>query len=586
MKRDRRALVVLVLGIAAAANGLSGAAVDNWPQWRGPDRTGVLSLDQSPSMWPPELKKGWTVEVGEGYSSPIAGDGRVFLHARRNPDEVVIALDLASGKVVWEKNYPAPVEKNPYAKQMAKGPYSTPLLADGRLFTLGTTAILSAWNASDGTLVWRKDFSSLVDTSKLFCGSAMSPIRTKHGIIVHVGDDRGGTIAALDPATGKEVWTRSVQGPGYASPIEITLHGTPQIVTMTTRSVIGVAIASGQVLWEFPFDDEWNENIVTPVASGSAVIVSGVRQGTRLLSITRAGDTWAAKEAWHTPDVAMYMSSPVLVKGTLYAHSAKRKGQFLAMDPATGRIRWATEGRNAMSASVIAAGSHLLYLTTESQLVVSALDPDAFTEVRRYAVASSPTYAQPIVLRDRVLVRDASNVTVWTLHWGGGRRRSPRSGSIFRIVASRRSRSARLAQSDTAGDDHVASPAGRGAAAWDRGADAARRILPTLSGGIGVTQNAPQRSPPAAAPFRHQRSRRPAAQPMPAVVRIRLAAADNVRASREGTFCPARKREAGADGPRLPLRPRRLTYDVRRTRQMASDTAAFTRWLPVVLVSA
>jgi outer membrane protein assembly factor BamB len=85
------------------------------------------------------------------------------------------------------------------------------------------------------------------------------------------------------------------------------------------------------------------------------------------------------------------------------------------MDPATGRVKWSTEGRNAMSASVIAAGNHLLYLTTESQLVVSPLDPDGFKEVRRYTVASSPTYAQPIVLRDKVIVRDASNVTLWTL---------------------------------------------------------------------------------------------------------------------------------------------------------------------------
>ena len=115
-----------------------------------------------------------------------------------------MALDIATGKVAWQQAYAAPVQKNPYAKQMAKGPYSTPLLADGRLFTLGTTAIVSAWNASTGALLWREDFSSQIDTSKLFCGSAMSPLLTASGIIVHVGDDRGGSISALDPASGKE----------------------------------------------------------------------------------------------------------------------------------------------------------------------------------------------------------------------------------------------------------------------------------------------------------------------------------------------------------------------------------------------
>jgi len=412
-------LTCIVIALApVAAGGTQKATKDSWPQWRGPSRTGVLTLDEAPTMWPPELKKGWSVEVGEGYSSPIAGDGRVFVHARRDPDEVVSAIDLATGTVAWQQKYPAPMQKNPYAKQMAKGPYSTPLLAGGRLYTLGTTAIVSAWNASTGALVWRKDFSPRIDTSKLFCGTAMSPLQTKSGIIVHIGDDRGGSILALDPATGKEKWTTEVRGPGYASPIAVTLGGVPQIVTMTTRSVMGVDTTTGTVLWEFPFDDEWNENIVTPIATASGVIVSGVRQGTRLLAVAKSGSTWAATEAWHTPDVAMYMSSPVLTRGTLYGHSSKRKGQFVAMDPETGKIRWATEGRNATSASVVAAGDHLVFLTTDSQMIVTPVDPAAFQEVRRYTLAPSTTYAHPIVLRNQVIVRDASHVTQWTLSPG------------------------------------------------------------------------------------------------------------------------------------------------------------------------
>jgi len=412
----RRRVLYCGVALALAASSADPRAVgDNWPQWRGPARTGVLTDAEAPATWPANLTKGWSVEVGEGYSSPIAGSGRVFVHSRRDPDEVVSALDLASGKVTWTQKYPAPMQKNPYAKQMAKGPYSTPLLAGDRLFTLGTTAILSAWNASTGTLLWRKDFSSRVDTSKLFCGTAMSPLATRHGIIVHVGDDRGGSIMALDPATGKERWTTTVNGPGYASPIEASLDSTPQIVTMTTRSVIGVDSATGKLLWEFPFTDEWNENIVTPIATRTGVIVTGVRQGTRRLVVTKTGNEWTAKVAWHTPDVAMYMSSPVLVQTTLFGHSSRRKGQFVAMDSETGTLRWATEGRNASSAAVVAAGKHLVYLTTESQLIVVPSSPTAYEEVRRYTVASSTTYAHPIVLKDRLVVRDASHVTVWNI---------------------------------------------------------------------------------------------------------------------------------------------------------------------------
>ena len=287
-------VVLTAVVLAAAGISLRGAG-EEWTQWRGPNRTGIVPAASAPSAWPDQLKKGWTVAVGEGYSSPVSGGGRVFVHARRDPDEVVTAIDLATGKVAWEQKYTAPMAKNPYAKQMAKGPYSTPLFADGRLYTLGTTAILSAWSASTGALIWRKDGSSGVDTSKLFCGTAMSPIRIKEGIVVHTGDDSGGTVTAYDPVSGKEVWARRINGPGYASPIEIDMNGTRQLVTMTTRSVVGIASSSGSVLWEFPFDDEWNENIVTPIATRSGVIVSGVRQGTRALALEKSGDKWTVR---------------------------------------------------------------------------------------------------------------------------------------------------------------------------------------------------------------------------------------------------------------------------------------------------
>jgi outer membrane protein assembly factor BamB len=408
----RSLLMVAVLTLASVT---PRAAADEWPQWRGPARTGILAPADSPTSWPETLKKVWSVPVGEGYSSPVVATGRVFVHGRREADEMVVAIDLASGKLAWQQTYAAPANKNPYAKNMALGPYATPLAADGRVYTLGTTAILSAWNAATGALVWRKDFSSTIDTSKLFCGTATSPLRTADSLVVHVGDDRRGALIAFDPATGKEKWTREVAGAGYASPIELTLGGVRQIVSLTTKSVVGVESSSGALLWEFPFNDEWNENIVTPIATETGIVVSGVRQGTRALEIARSGNTWAAKQRWHSPDVAMYMSSPVLAGGTVYGHSSKRKGQFVAFNPSDGQILWSTEGRAGTTASVIAAGKYLLFLTSESEMFVAHLDAGAYKEVRKYTVGTSPTYAHPVLLRDRLIVRDGTHVTLWGL---------------------------------------------------------------------------------------------------------------------------------------------------------------------------
>ena len=102
------------------------------------------------------------------------------------------------------------------------------------------TGILSAWRVADGTLAWRKDFSTSVDTSKLFCGTAMSPLIEGGRSIVQVGSDvHGGRVMALDPATGAERWTWR-PGPGYASPIAFTRGGVRQIVTLTNQSIVGL----------------------------------------------------------------------------------------------------------------------------------------------------------------------------------------------------------------------------------------------------------------------------------------------------------------------------------------------------------
>src|SRR6476661_1403310 len=105
----------------------TGAAAAQWPQWRGPQRNGVIPAAETPA-WPAAWKRAWRVEVGEGYASPVVSDGRVFVHSRRDPDEIVTAIDLATGKVAWQSKYPSAFNKNQMAASMAKGPHATPLV--------------------------------------------------------------------------------------------------------------------------------------------------------------------------------------------------------------------------------------------------------------------------------------------------------------------------------------------------------------------------------------------------------------------------------------------------------------------------
>jgi outer membrane protein assembly factor BamB len=351
------------------------------------------------------------VEIGEGYSSPVLSGSRVFVHSRKDPQELVTALDAKTGAVLWQGEYAAAFNKNGYAVKMGKGPNATPLVAGGRVFTLGASGHVYAWDEATGKQLWSKDFSSRVDTSKLFCGTAASPTLVNGAVIVQIGSDvHGGSIIALDPATGAAKWEWKGDGPGYATPISFETGGTRHLVTFTNKAIVGLNAATGAPLWSTPFPDEWMENIVTPVWTGSALIVSGIRQGTHAYRLALAGGKWTATPMWKNADVTMYMSTPVVADGVVYGLSAKRKGQFVALDAATGALKWATEGREGEHASLWLTPQHVAFLSNTGALVVARRSGDSFQLEKKYEVAASETWARPVVAGGDLIVRDATSV--------------------------------------------------------------------------------------------------------------------------------------------------------------------------------
>lgn len=406
----KRFILILVVVFAALGFTQSNNAQD-WTQWRGPGRDGLVPASYAPKAWPESLKRVWRVETGEGYSSPLVSRGRVFVHSRQDPDEIVTAIDYAKGEVLWRQTYPAPFKKNQYAVTMAKGPNATPLVAGDRLFTIGATAVLMAWDTATGKQLWTKDFSKTVDTSKMFCGTAASPMLLGGLVVIQVGSDvHGGQILALDPATGATRWEWRGPGPGYASPVVINVGGVPQIVAMTNSSIVGLD-TKGAELWSVPFPDEWHENIVTPTWTGSHLIVSGPRQGTHAFSLQQVNKKWQVTEAWKNSDVAMYMSSPVYGDGLIYGLSEKRKGQFVALDAKTGVVRWITEGREGEHASVMLTPANVVYLTNNADLIVVRRGTPKFEIEKKYDVADGATWANPVFLGTDLLVRDSNGVT-------------------------------------------------------------------------------------------------------------------------------------------------------------------------------
>ena len=406
----QRLLPLCLAAFVTGAQPLAAATPGDWPQWRGPNRDGHSRGRVAPASWPQTLVPGWKLEVGAGHSSPIVVGGRVFQFSREGQDEVVRALELASGRELWRQVYEVPYQMNPAATDHGKGPKSTPALADGRLFTLGISGILSAWDAQGGRLLWRKSFETSHRASSPLYGAAMSPVVEGRYLIAHVGGHDDGALVALDAATGRPVWSWKGDGPGYASPVVATFDGVRQVVTQSQNSLVAVALDTGALLWKLALRTPYDQNAVTPIVSGALVFYSGLDVPLAAARPARKGADWTAATVWTNRDVASYLSTPVLVHGRIYGLSHRKKGQWFCVDAASGRTLWLSDGRQAESAAIVAAAGALFLLGTDAALTVAAPDAAGFRPLRTWTVASSATWAHPIVLDAGILVKDADSL--------------------------------------------------------------------------------------------------------------------------------------------------------------------------------
>jgi outer membrane protein assembly factor BamB len=386
-----------------------------WPQWRGPNRDGVVASFSEPKVWPEKLKPIWKMSIGTGHSSPVVAGGRTYIHTRQDEREVVSSLDLTTGKLLWQESYPAPYTMNPAAVSHGKGPKSTPILSNGKLYTLGISGILSCFKSDTGKLLWRKEFSrEFRETAPLF-GTSMSPAAEDGLVIAHVGGHDQGALEAFNTETGEVKWSWKGDGPGHSSPITVELGGTRQIVTQTQKYLVGVSASNGELLWSIPFKTDYDQNIVTPLLYQQTLIFSGLSKGTMAIKVIKKGNVWSTEKVWENPGVSMYMNSPVLSGDLLFGLSHRNKGQFFCLDARTGSTLWTSEGRQGENAAMISAGNVLFLLTNDAELIVARKSAKGFEPIRRYTVAESPTWAHPVVVDHRILIKDASILTLWSL---------------------------------------------------------------------------------------------------------------------------------------------------------------------------
>jgi outer membrane protein assembly factor BamB len=414
MQRDlmnfARVFVAAVAFGGFVVTAFAQSSAQDYPQWRGRTRDGAASGFIAPKVWPEKLTRRWKVQVGEGYATPIVVGDKVYAFTRRNTQETLLALNAATGKLVWQNGYSAPpLATGSGAAKHGDGPKATPLFHQGKIYTLGLSGILSAFDAKTGKLVWQH----LAPPEAPYYGMAVSPLGDKDLIIVHPGSH--GPLTAFDAATGKVKWMATGDS-AWASPIVVELGGTRQVVSMTSKSVISVAVKDGALLWQYPWKSSGTSSTMTPIAVGDTLLVASQKMPITALRPTLRDGKWMVEVVWENKEVSLFLSNPVLIGETLFGLSERSSGQFFALDAKSGRTLWLGQPREAMNTAIIKASELLFLLNDNAELIVARSNRNGFEPLKRYTVADSATWAQPAISGQRIFVKDVSALALWMLN--------------------------------------------------------------------------------------------------------------------------------------------------------------------------
>lgn len=213
---------------------------------------------------------------------------------------------------------------------------------------------------------------------------------------------------------GKERWKWTGDGPAYASPVLLTVEGTKQVVMQTEKNIMGIAVADGKQLWQIPTPVQRRfYNSATPIIDGQNVIYTGQGDGTRAVKVMKKDTGFAVQDLWHNEELGTAYNTPVLKDGFLFGLS--HQGRFFCLNADTGQAAWTDDGSHKNFGSLLDAGSVILALTSDSELIAFKPSSKEYTEQLRIKVSDTPVYAHPVVAGNRIYVKDQESLTMWTI---------------------------------------------------------------------------------------------------------------------------------------------------------------------------
>jgi outer membrane protein assembly factor BamB len=384
----------LALPTILALMSVSTGQSQDWPQWRGPNRDGVLEseVELVQSLPKGNLPRLWAVPLEAGYSGPTVAEGLVYVTDRvskseRDSRERIHCFDAATGQRRWVHEYDAA-----YTIQYTAGPRASVTIDRGHAYAVGAMGHFHCLDALTGELIWKHELESEYEIRMPIWGIAAAPLVYQELVIQIVSGANQACIVAFDRNTGREVW-RSLDEPiGYSAPIIVRQGDSDVVVCWTGASVAGLDPASGKTHWRIEMPSRnMPIGVATPVMQGKHLFVSSFYDGSMLIELDSqrpmATQLWRriGQDEQNTDALHCMIGTPLIKGDYIYGVDSYGELRCLKLDSgdrvwedqtAVPRNRWAT-------IHIIQSGEREIMLNEQGDLIFATLSPDGYHEHSR-----------------------------------------------------------------------------------------------------------------------------------------------------------------------------------------------------------
>jgi outer membrane protein assembly factor BamB len=419
---------VILLAAFALAAAQPDAPPAGWPQWGGTGRDFKTASRGLAATWPSSgPREAWSRALGDGYSAIAESGGTLFTMYRPakgffrtmadkvwpsgSSPEVVIAIDAATGRTLWEHAYDAP-DVAGMNMEYGPGPHATPLVMDGLVYAVGATAKLHALDTRTGRVVWSHDLQAEFGARTQGRGYSCSPIAYGDTVILTVGGQgKGQAVMAFDRRTGAVAWKAHDFHPGFSSPLLINVDGQDQLVVFHSDGIAGVDPRGGPLFWYHDHPTQYGLNISTPVwGDGNLLFMSSAYTGgSRVLHLAQANGRTTVREQWFTPKMRVHFGTAVRVGERVYGSSGDFGPAFVtAIDVRTGDVAW--QERGFARANLVYADGKLILLDEDGTLALASLSSNGLQVHAKASVLTNKAWTVPTLVGTRLYLRHRATI--------------------------------------------------------------------------------------------------------------------------------------------------------------------------------